>query len=399
MPAGRTFWRALVLAAAFAALAQEPPAQDQASSRSRNEAATKQRLRELQVQLGQLDNQVNLLRKRRSGALVELQGMALRASAARATADVARLNLSEAKRDVAALNKRRGEIQQELARLKVALRRHVRWLQALGPLGTLSFFPTSSDVERFLARGRYLEWWGNSEARNTQRVQDLLQEMSVREKDMVEAQARFSKAEAEAAALNADLAAEERRLREHLQEILRDVQRKAQLQEELKEEAVMLERMLASLLSGQGTDAPFHAALPFRGMAGRLPDPVEGTLAEGFGVQTHPRFGTKTVNTGLLVEAAGGAPVRAVADGSVVMADAYQSYGLMAIVDHGGSYYSIYTYMRSLAVRRGQAVRAGDTLGYVGDTPDGPRLGFEIRHQTTPEDPQKWLASKYAAKR
>jgi septal ring factor EnvC (AmiA/AmiB activator) len=126
---------------------------------------------------------------------------------------------------------------------------------------------------------------------------------------------------------------------------------------------------------------------------------VEGTLAEAFGVQTHPRFGTRTMNTGLLVAAEGGAPVRAVADAKVAMADSYQSYGLMAILDHGGAYYSIYTYMRSLSVRQGQAVRGGDTIGHVGDTPEGPRLGFEIRRQTTPEDPQRWLASRYAAKR
>jgi septal ring factor EnvC (AmiA/AmiB activator) len=254
-------------------------------------------------------------------------------------------------------------------------------------------------MEGYLARSRYMDWWGSNEARKLQRVQELHRELSAHEKEMAEAAARFSKAEAESRALKEELAASERRLQDHLHGIWLDEKRKKQLQEEIREEAVMLERLLATVISKPDAEGPFQAAVPFRGLAGRLRAPVEGTLAEGFGVQTHPRFGTKTMNTGLLLAAEGGAPVRAVADAKVVMADSYQSYGLMAILDHGGAYYSIYTYMRSLSVRQGQAVRGGDTIGHVGDTPDGPRLGFEIRHQTTPEDPQRWLASRYAAKR
>jgi murein DD-endopeptidase MepM/ murein hydrolase activator NlpD len=342
---------------------------------------------------------MGLLRRRRNGVLVELHGVTLKASAARATVDVARLNLGEVQREVVGLNRRKGEIQRELGQIKGALRRHVRWLQALGPLGTLTFLPTSADIEGYLVKSRYLEWWGRNETRRLQRVQELSAELLEREREIVGAEARFKKAETEAAALRGELAASERRLQEHLQGIWRDERLKAQLREDLKEEAVMLERMLASVISGTSPEASFQASVPFRGLAGRLPGPVEGTLAEGFGVQTHPRFGTKTMNTGLMVAAESGAPVRAVADGMVVMADAYQSYGMMAIIDHGGAYYSIYTHMRSLAVRRGQSVRGGHTLGHVGDTPDGPRRGSEIRRQTTPEDPQKWLASSYAGQR
>jgi septal ring factor EnvC (AmiA/AmiB activator) len=31
----------------------------------------------------------------------------------------------------------------------------------------------------------------------------------------------------------------------------------------------------------------------------------------------------------------------------------------------------------------------------VGGTIDGPRLGFEIRYQTQPQDPNRWLKVKY----
>nr|WP_306672514.1 peptidoglycan DD-metalloendopeptidase family protein [Geothrix fuzhouensis] len=101
------------------------------------------------------------------------------------------------------------------------------------------------------------------------------------------------------------------------------------------------------------------------------------------------------MQSGLLIEARGGAPVAAVADGKVVYADYYQSYGPMVILEHGGGWFSLYMHLLGLQVAKGQVLQAGETLGAVGDTVDGPRLGFEIRHQAQPQDPQKWLKNRY----
>jgi septal ring factor EnvC (AmiA/AmiB activator) len=87
--------------------------------------------------------------------------------------------------------------------------------------------------------------------------------------------------------------------------------------------------------------------------------------------------------------------VAAVADGKVAFADYYQSYGAMVILDHGAGWFTLYTHLLGLQVAKGQVLRAGETLGAVGDTVDGPRLGFEIRHQAQPQDPQKWLKRRY----
>ncbi|MDR1841124.1 MAG: peptidoglycan DD-metalloendopeptidase family protein [Holophagales bacterium] len=392
--ASRLAFRLIVaLVASIALLPRELWVQQEAQGQDLGR--TRQRLQELQSQIGQLDNQLSQLRKRRQGVLVELQGITLRTSKARAQAEAARLNLEQTQRELRALNKRKTDIHRELDLLKVSLRRQARRLKALGPLGTLSFFPSYADVESFLVRSRYLEWWRNNETRNLRKAVALHTELTERETEITAAEAIYSKVGAEMASLQETLRANERRLREYLDSIQQDEQLKKGLQAELKEESVLLERMLAALISKSRAEDAYQTAVPFHSLAGRLKHPVEGALAEGFGVQTHPRFGTKTMNTGLLIAAEGGTPVRAVADGRVVMAEAYQSYGLMVIIDHGDSYYTLYTYLRAISVQKGQAVRSGETLGYVGDTPDGSRLGFEIRRQTTPEDPQKWLASKY----
>ena len=126
---------------------------------------------------------------------------------------------------------------------------------------------------------------------------------------------------------------------------------------------------------------------------GRLP--VDGTLALGFGEHLHPRFHTKTMQSGLLITAPGSAPVAAVADGRVVFADYYQSYGAMVILDHGGGWFTLYTHLMGIQVTKAQVLKVGESVGAVGDTVDGPRLGFEIRHQAQPQDPQKWLKKRY----
>ena len=125
------------------------------------------------------------------------------------------------------------------------------------------------------------------------------------------------------------------------------------------------------------------------------PGPWKGRLAQGFGEQIHPKFHTRTVQSGLLIATDPNAQVQAVAEGRVVFADIYQSYGPMVILDHGGGFFSLYTHMSLFTVSKGQILKAGEALGAVGDTLDGPRLGFEIRHLAAPQDPQKWLKARY----
>jgi len=370
---------------------QEPLGQDLGKAR--------QRLQDLNEQLRQADSQLNQLRKRRQGVLVELRGITLRASKSRAQVEIARINQEQVQRELRSLTRRKSEINKELDQLRASLRTQVRWLQALGPLGTLSFFPSYSDIENYLVKNRYLTWWRNHESRKLQEVLNLHAELVERENQIAKAEIQFRNIVRESAVLHEELRANEKRLQEYLNSIQKDEQLKKGIQAELKEEAVLLERMLASVLSKDRPEGPFRAATPFPSLMGKLKHPVEGTLAEGFGVQTHPRFGTKTVNAGLLIAARAGDPVKTVADGQVVMAESYQSYGLMVIIDHGSTYHSIYTHLHAISVSKDQAVKSGETIGYVGDTSDGPRLGFEIRRQKTAEDPQKWLVSKYGVKK
>ena len=72
--------------------------------------------------------------------------------------------------------------------------------------------------------------------------------------------------------------------------------------------------------------------------------PVRGTVTGRFG---KPREGGGTWR-GLFIRSESGAPVKAVANGRVVFAEWMRGFGNLMIIDHGGSYLSIYGNNESL---------------------------------------------------
>jgi murein DD-endopeptidase MepM/ murein hydrolase activator NlpD len=113
----------------------------------------------------------------------------------------------------------------------------------------------------------------------------------------------------------------------------------------------------------------------------------------GFGRETHPRFGTETLRTGIDIEAPEGTPIRAVAAGGVAYRGWLKGYGNLLVLDHGDGYYTLYAHASQILVDEGDQVKGGELIGRVGETGsvEGPRLHFEVRYQSRAEDPQLWL--------
>jgi len=357
-------------------------------------AELRQKLAVIQGRLGQVDQQLASLKKRRKGVLVEMQGISLQRDRVKAQVEGARLRRDQAQGEVQVIGREQTRIQSEVHRLQGDLRRQVRWMQALGPWGDLGLYVTFKDLEAWLVRGRMLAWARLQERKQLDLIHRLQGDLAAKQKSLKEVLGRLASDEREAAQLQAALRLQEDKLNGFLEGLQQDETAQKQAQAELAEEAVQLERLLAGLL-GKPKGEAFEAAVAFASLRGELPQPVDGTLALGFGEHLHPRFHTKTMQSGLLITAPGSAPVAAVADGRVVFADYYQSYGAMVILDHGGGWFTLYTHLMGIQVTKAQVLKVGESVGAVGDTVDGPRLGFEIRHQAQPQDPQKWLKKRY----
>lgn len=122
---------------------------------------------------------------------------------------------------------------------------------------------------------------------------------------------------------------------------------------------------------------------------GGLGWPLSGALLAGFGGSMPDGRGSD----GLLIAAGAGAPVKAVADGTVVYAEWMTGYGLLLIVDHGNGYMSLYAHNDALLKDVGESVKRGDAVATVGSSGGHgrPALYFELRRNGQPVNPNTWL--------
>src|SRR5690606_18691471 len=125
---------------------------------------------------------------------------------------------------------------------------------------------------------------------------------------------------------------------------------------------------------------------------GGLSWPLSGSLLAGYGA----RMPDGRRSDGVLVAAAAGTPVTAVAEGTVVFAEWMTGYGLILIVDHGNGYMSLYAHNDSLLKNPGDRVRRGDAVSTVGTSGGQGRaaLYFELRREGKPVDPGTWLQKR-----
>jgi septal ring factor EnvC (AmiA/AmiB activator) len=136
--------------------------------------------------------------------------------------------------------------------------------------------------------------------------------------------------------------------------------------------------------------APAAPAGAFAAMRGRLSAPVSGTVAARFGAK---RGGDGPSWKGMFIKAPEGTEVRAVALGRVVHSGWMRGFGNLIIIDHGGSYLSIYANNQTLLKRLGDAVRAGEPIASAGNTGGNEESGlyFELRHLGKAFDPASWV--------
>jgi len=132
---------------------------------------------------------------------------------------------------------------------------------------------------------------------------------------------------------------------------------------------------------------------PFAQLQGKLTLPVKGDITNQFGAK---RPDSTVLWKGLFIRTASGQTVKTVAAGRVVFADWLRGFGNLLIVDHGNAYMSLYGNNETLYKQVGDELRGGDTVASVGNSGGNVDSGlyFELRHESRPLDPLKWLAKK-----
>lgn len=104
-------------------------------------------------------------------------------------------------------------------------------------------------------------------------------------------------------------------------------------------------------------------------------------MASGYGWRSDPFTKVRKFHYGMDFTAPRGTPIYASGDGKVIRADNRATgFGEHIRIDHGFGYKTIYAHLSKYKVRKGQQVKRGDIIGYVGSTgrSQAPHLHYEV---------------------
>ncbi|MBL4652846.1 MAG: M23 family metallopeptidase [Flavobacteriales bacterium] len=103
-------------------------------------------------------------------------------------------------------------------------------------------------------------------------------------------------------------------------------------------------------------------------------------MASGFGKRIHPVYKTEMMHWGMDFSATIGTEIYATGNGVIKTVKYQKGYGKHIVIDHGYGYQTYYAHMSKFNVRKGQEVKRGEIIGYVGNTgtSTAPHLHYEV---------------------
>ena len=121
--------------------------------------------------------------------------------------------------------------------------------------------------------------------------------------------------------------------------------------------------------------------------------PTRGWVTSSFGFRKSPFTGLREKHEGWDIAARNGAPVRATADGVVVVEGREYGYGNLVEVDHGYGIVTRYGHNSKHLVKVGDRVKRGQVVSLVGNTgrSTGPHLHYEILLNGVPVSPENYI--------
>jgi len=130
-------------------------------------------------------------------------------------------------------------------------------------------------------------------------------------------------------------------------------------------------------------------------------------MTSGYGYRIHPIYKTRKMHYGMDYSAKVGTEIYATGDGVVSKVKrSKRGYGNYVKINHGFGYETLYAHMSKYIVKKGQKVKRGEVIGYVGNTgiSTAPHLHYEVRkdnkkinpvnfyfNDLTPEEYEKML--------
>ena len=344
------------------------------ASRPEDARKAEEQLQAVKAEIERVTREVSAEQVERDRLTRELRGAELAVAHARdALADVRHERAEDAVRRAALANEKRAR-ETQLEENRAALAGQMRAAYLIGRQEPLKLLLNQKDPALAGRMFAYYSYFGRARAGQIRLIEDDVRRLAELEREQ---RAQLNDLEQARERRNHVLVSLETQSRSRAQNLERLRAQQSGLEKLVRELRAALERFPV-----EGTDA-------FMRLRGKLAWPVNGHLVARFG---DTRAGGVHWD-GVLVATERGAPVKAVCQGRVIYADWLPGLGLLAIVDHGDGYLSLYGHNERLYKAAGEQVAAGDTIAAAGDSGGSPRpeLYFEIRKGGKPVDPRPWF--------
>ena len=372
-------------------LAAGVPAQESKPPDKQTEKQSEQELARVRARLQALRDRLEQDRGRKDELSVQLEQTEKQITQTQQQLRELREQIGAQQKRVEATRADKAAAQGALDRQRQALGRQMRAAYVIGQSGQLKLLLNQEDVQKV---GRVLAYYDYLNKARGARIQsifgnlDSMRLIEERLRAALDALTELRTEHEEALAL-LEKTREERartvqRLSERIVDELDELKELEGSERRIQDLIENLHDVLADIPANLGSDKPFAQ------QRGKLPWPLRGELLASYG---QSKAGGKFIWRGLWIEAAEGAPVKAVARGRIAYAGWMQRYGLIVILEHENGYYTLYGHLQRVPRSEGEWINPGETLALAGNTGGYEQSGvyFEVRKGREPVNPNEWL--------
>ncbi|MCG8670280.1 MAG: peptidoglycan DD-metalloendopeptidase family protein [Pseudomonadales bacterium] len=355
-----------------------------------DEARTEKELKQVKKKIASLQHIIKKTQSRRSSTEESLRQAELDIGKTKKSLRKANADIKKSKKSIVRLNEEKGRLVLAKRKQKLALVDDIQAAYRTGRQEYIKLLLNQQEPEKLARVLKYYDYFhrtrlGNIQAFN-QTISQLEENQLQLDTEINQLSELKKRLEVERASL---LKAQDRRKKviARLNVTLKD---RGQQLEALSQDEQDLENLLKAV---QETLADLPAQIgdttPFAKRQGKMSWPSKGRIARSF------RSKRKDSNlrwNGVVIRTTEGASVKSIHRGRVVFSDWMRGFGLITIIDHGDSNYTLYGQNESLLKEPGDWVEAGEVIAYSGSSggQSRPGLYFEIRRNGKPVNPTKW---------
>lgn len=344
-----------------------------------------QELDDLQTQIDDLQKQIQSAKNTEKSVSAELARLGQQLELSTRELNYIQAQISYTQDQIESTRNEIGATEQKLAAQKDAFDARLVSMYKAGRVSYVDILFTSGSLSEFMSRVHYLKQIAEQDnalideyAANRA---TLLAEQQDLQNKMTQYQTLAAQQEQKRTEVSSRSADRER----YLASVQANREQLEQAEDEMDRQSKALEKVIADL-QAKGQKPQAHKLAMMWPVSG-------GWITSYYGNRMHPVLGYVRWHGGIDYAAASGVPIKAMEDGTVLLAGWNGDYGNCVILDHGGGVSTLYGHASKILVKAGQDVVKGQTVALVGTTglSTGPHLHFEVRVNGQTQDPLSWL--------